>query len=884
MQHETLSTRFAAQVARSPEATALVTTDGSWSYAALAEQVDAMAARLRSLGVEPGSFVGLSLPLSATSLIAFWAILEAGGVVVPLDPSYPRERLAFMVADTALRVVVTAQTWVAALPTADLTLLLVDAATPDPPLVASPPTGNLTGSPLACCLFTSGSTGQPRGVLISQQALLEHCDSIQELYRYTTDDRVLLFASLNYVAALEQLILPLLVGATVVLREPTLWSAPEFPAKVRHYGLTVVDLPPSYWQTLLEGWSERPALVEALPLRMVILGGEATTPALVARWRATPLRRIPLLNAYGMTETPVTATLYAIPAEVAEVEERIPIGRPLPQRTAYVLDAAGDPVAEGVVGMLWVGGVGLAAGYLNQPELTAERFITNPFGAGRLYRTGDLARWLPDGNLEYHGRADEQVQLRGHRVELGEVEAALRQHPAVASGAAVVRTVGQAQELVAFVVPRAGVLTTALEAFWDADAAYRDDPGVITAPGARLEFKLQRHGLRPRSAQALALAAVELDAATRNHYLTRQSYRTFAPRSIEGEAFSHLLQSLAPVQLPGVPLPKYRYPSALGLYPVQSYLYVKAGGVEGVPEGAYYYHPDGHELEPLADGDALPSALFSVAQQSIWAGAGFALFLVAHLEAVEPLYGHQLAFQFSLLEAGYMGQLVMSEAPKYQVGLCPVALTNDLQAWSASLGLSARQPVVHAFLGGAIEPEQTRQWLQPTAGTYSPREFEQVVLGHLRARLPAVMVPTWVTLVDALPRTPNGKLDRGALAHLPIARSGAADKVAPRSILEERLAQIWQEVLGVASVSVDEPFFAVGGTSLRLVQLHQRIAAELGEANLTITTLLEHPTIQDQARWLSQALTPATPAATLDPSERAARLRRQRTIRQQQEP
>ena len=216
--------------------------------------------------------------------------------------------------------------------------------------------------------------------------------------------------------------------------------------------------------------------------------------------------------------------------------------------------------------------------------------------------------------------------------------------------------------------------------------------------------------------------------------------------------------------------------------------------------------------------------------------------------------------------------------------MCPVALTNDLQAWSASLGLNARQPVVHAFLGGAIEPEQTRQWLQPTAGTYSPREFEQVVLEHLRARLPAVMVPTWVTLVDALPRTPNGKLDRGALARLPMMHSRTGSKIAPRSILEERLAQIWQEVLGVASVSVDEPFFAVGGTSLRLVQLHQRIAAELGEVNLTITTLLEHPTIQDQAHWFSQALTPVTPAATLDPSERTARLRRQRTIRQQQEP
>ena len=454
-----LTERLQMHAARSPDAPALIAHDGLLSYRDLVAQATRLARHLHHLGVTPGSFVGLSLPLGRAAIIGFWAILEAGGVVVPLDPTYPRERLAFMQRDATIRVIISAAEWVAQLPSGDAILLLVDGDGRVPGEIAPPPASVAAApTPFACCLYTSGSTGQPKGVLIEQHALLEHCDAIQTCYQTTPADRVLLFASLNYVAALEQLLVPLLTGGTVVLREPQLWSALEFPAKVRHYGLTIVDLPPSYLQTLLATWVVYPDLVRDLPLRMIILGGEATTPTLVQQWCQTPLRTIPLLNAYGMTETPVTATLYTIPADPERVWTRIPIGQPIPQRHAYLLAAQQQRVAAGEVGELAIGGIGLAHSYLNQPELTAEKFIANPFGEGRLYRTGDLARWLPDGNLEYLGRADAQVQIRGHRVELGEVEAALRHHPSVAQAVVVAREVGEAQELVALVVPHTGVV------------------------------------------------------------------------------------------------------------------------------------------------------------------------------------------------------------------------------------------------------------------------------------------------------------------------------------------------------------------------------------------------------------------------------------------
>ncbi|NTV62898.1 MAG: amino acid adenylation domain-containing protein, partial [Oscillochloris sp.] len=455
---DSLTERFAAQVVASPDALALWALDERLSYRDLDAQAAQLAARLRALGVgAPGqaAFVGLSLPHGREAIVAFWAILRAGGVVVPLDPKYPPDRLAFMVADSAIDVIITARAWVDHLPPSGPTLLLLDVAAQGDSLADAPlPTAPATS--FACCLYTSGSTGRPKGVLLEHEALVAHCDAIQAVYQYTPDDRVLLFASLNYVAALEQLLAPLLVGATVIVREPTLWSAVEFPAKVRHYGLTVVDLPPGYWQTLLDAWVRMPGLVADLPLRMVILGGEATTPGLVQRWYQTSLGHIRLLNAYGMTETPVTATLYAIPYAPGRVWERIPIGRPTPQRTAYVLDAQRQPVPQGEVGELYVGGAGLAWGYLNQPELTTARFSTDPFSAdptARLYQTGDLARWLPDGNLEYLGRADDQVQIRGHRIELGEVEAALSSHPAVQVCVVALREVAPGdQQLVAYVV------------------------------------------------------------------------------------------------------------------------------------------------------------------------------------------------------------------------------------------------------------------------------------------------------------------------------------------------------------------------------------------------------------------------------------------------
>jgi len=453
---------FTRQVDQTPDRIAVIYQTEQLTYQELNQQANQLAHHLQQQGVKPEQLVGLSISHSLEMIVAVFGILKAGGAFVPLDPAYPPDRLKMMIQDSQVDLIVTTTSEAGHLVSQPANLICLDE------LPTDTPTSNLDfpiPGPynLACCLYTSGSTGQPKGVLIEHQALAHHCLAMQTIYGYTAADRGLLFASLNYVAALEQLFMPLLSGARLIIREPELWNGSIFLGKVREYGITVVDLSPGYWHTLLESWQNTPALIEKLPLRMVILGGDETRPETVKLWQQTPLRSIRLLNAYGMTETPVTAILFEIPPDGDF--ERIPIGYPTPNWQVYVLDDQLQVAPNGEAGEICIGGTSLARGYLNQPKLTAEKFITNAVVEERLYRTGDLGRFLPDGNLEYLGRKDHQIQIRGFRVELGEIEATLLAHPAVKETALVAQGDGKSKRLVAYAVPQMDNAQNSLKTF-----------------------------------------------------------------------------------------------------------------------------------------------------------------------------------------------------------------------------------------------------------------------------------------------------------------------------------------------------------------------------------------------------------------------------------
>ncbi|WP_186001748.1 non-ribosomal peptide synthetase [Corallococcus sp. Z5C101001] len=441
---------FEAQVRRSPDAIALVQSNVTLSYRQLDTRANQLAHALRAKGVTPGSLVALGLERSPAFVVAVLAVLKAGGAYVPLELAHPRERLALLLEETAPRVLLTRAGTRAALPTFDGPTLCVDteADTLDGQPSHAPASGT-TADSLAYVMFTSGSTGRPKGVMVAHRGVVRLVHA-PEVYDLGPDSVLLQTSALAFDASTWELWGALLHGGRLVLAPPHPLSLEELTALLREVAPTVVFLTTALFE---QGVLHPEAPWDRVP--HVLVGGEAMPPQ---RAREFLARRGPdgrLSNVYGPTENTTFSTHHPMRAD-AVVGHTVSIGRPIPASTTYVLEASLHPAPVGVPGELYVGGDGLAWGYLHRPELTAERFIPHPFSTtpgARLYRTGDKARWRADGTLEFLGRTDFQVKLRGFRIEPGEVEAVLRQQPGVREALVVVEEGGSAAErrLVAYV-------------------------------------------------------------------------------------------------------------------------------------------------------------------------------------------------------------------------------------------------------------------------------------------------------------------------------------------------------------------------------------------------------------------------------------------------
>ena len=450
---------FEAQAERTPDVVAVVFEAEQLTYAELNRRANQLAHHLRALGVGPEVLVAICLERSLEMVIGLLGILKAGGAYVPLDPAYPKERLAFMLKDAQVPVLLTQERLVAGLPEHDTKVICLDS---DWETIArengeNPGVSTLPEN-LAYVIYTSGSTGQPKGVLVSHHSIAGHCRNAQRYYELDSRDVVLQFASLSFDVSLEEILPTLIVGARLVIMGTNFWHPAEFHRKISEFGLTVLNLPTAYWQELAREWAGVTELVPNIRPRLFIVGGDTMLPNVLKLWQRTPVSSIRLLNAYGPTETTITATAFEVAPRPNEntTYQRVPIGRPFANRAIYILDRHDNPVPIGVPGHLHIGGEGLARGYLNQPELTAERFILDPFRTepgARMYKTGDLARYRPDGNIEFLGRADDQVKIRGFRIELGEIETVLGQHPAVREAVVLAREDAPGEKrLVAYVV------------------------------------------------------------------------------------------------------------------------------------------------------------------------------------------------------------------------------------------------------------------------------------------------------------------------------------------------------------------------------------------------------------------------------------------------
>jgi amino acid adenylation domain-containing protein len=499
-QNKTIHQLFVEQVERTPDAVALIlatnhddsnngvraaSSPQQMTYAELNRQVDWLASYLRALGVGPEVLVGLMAQRSFELIIGMLAILKAGGGYLPLDPDYPAERLRYMLEDARVNILLT-QSWLVQErekfiygPDADRKVVLLDKLygsaelqfeqeqaginspwvvdSADGGMTAIQPVAEATPDNLAYVIYTSGSTGLPKGVVVEHRSLVNIVLNFIDLVSLKPDDRVLQFFSLGFDPAAEEIYPALLTGAALVLPNSAReMLVPDLLGLCDEYCVTILQLPVAYWHVLID---EIVGQNLGVPdsIRVLLEGGESpSVEKLVSLIEKTKNDRNRLLiNAYGPTEAAVAVTFYKLDTATVDLQmvsqmNRLPIGRNIANVQIYIVDRAFRPVPIGVAGEIVIGGICVSRGYLNKPEITAEKFIANPFdqsadprefkpGNSRLYRTGDLGRYLPDGNIEFLGRVDEQVKLRGFRIELGEIESVLDRHPLVQAVAVTVR-------------------------------------------------------------------------------------------------------------------------------------------------------------------------------------------------------------------------------------------------------------------------------------------------------------------------------------------------------------------------------------------------------------------------------------------------------------
>ncbi len=471
------------QVFKTPDAIALISTDDNGAihqltYGELNAKSNQLAHHLRSLGIgseptETTPIVAVCVERSPEMIIAFLGILKAGAAHLSLDPLEPDHRRAYKLQDSNVSFILTQD-------------CLFDSVVPenfagsvfcmdrDWPTISMSATGNLSthnnSQSLAYVIYTSGSTGNPKGVMIRHQGLSNHSFGIQNLFALTPNDRALQFSSMSFDIIIEEIYPTLISGAALVLRSATITSSiTQFISFINTHHISILNLPTAFWHELVIGMTTL-NLSLAPTLRLVITGGEKASKQLYQQWCERVRPEVRWINSYGPTEATVSATMYEPAAEGFQWDQpEIPIGRPNSNVQIYILDSDRNPVPIGVSGELYIGGAGVGAGYINRPEQTTEKFIPNPFSncpTDRLYSTGDIVRCRPDGAIEFVGRRDFQVKIRGVRVELGEIEQAIESHPDIQQAivVAIEGTKGQ-KNLAAYYILRSALSVDDLRVF-----------------------------------------------------------------------------------------------------------------------------------------------------------------------------------------------------------------------------------------------------------------------------------------------------------------------------------------------------------------------------------------------------------------------------------
>lgn len=776
---------------------AVIYEDVTLTYRELHDKSCVIANKLQEMDVKPNELVAVVMEKGWEQIVAVMGILFSGGAYVPISAQLPQERVNYLLENASIVLTQThlRDQFVFA---KGKFVLDVDTFEGD----SSPVQTVQKKEDLAYVIYTSGSTGFPKGVAITHQSAVNTIIDINERFAVASDDRVLALSALNFDLSVYDIFGILAVGGCVVipptqfLREPQHWQ--ELMDK---HDVTIWNTVPALMQMLMDS-----KLQAKNPLRLVMMSGDwipLTLPSQIKKkWN-----NCKIISLGGATEGAIWSIFYPIET-IDPLWKSIPYGKPLTNQSFFVLNAKWQSCPDWVVGELFIGGMGVAKEYWKAPEITEKSFVYHPITKERLYRTGDFGRYLPDGNIEFLGREDTQVKIHGHRIELGEIETHLNKHPLVEEAIVFPMTSGNGDKQL---------------------TAY------IKSKSLALELKLENKNTRGITCDSIELAA---PSYTKEIYLKRQSYRSFEQDVISLSSLSQFISCLLGVSLPGHSIYKYRYPSARGLYPVRTYLYVKPNRVETLDKGFYYYHPTENCLEPLAK-HALDRQIYASHNRSIFDTCAFAIFFIAHLDAIQPIYG-ETSRQLSLLEAGYMAQLLMEESPQYDIGLCPVDIAQEeFSRIHPYLDLEENDVFLHGFLGGKITLQQTQDWQQqPLQSKSSIQQINE----FLQNKIPNYMLPKHYVFVDNFPLSANGKVDKSQLPQ-PTFQSSQQISL-PTTLIEKEIAKIWQDVLKINDVHLNSHFFDLGGHSITAIKVFHSIEEKL-DVRLPVATLFQHPTLRE---------------------------------------
>ena len=894
---------IAEQAGRTPDHVALVFEQERLTYRELDRRAELLAQRLRGLDVGPDTLVGLLVERSLEMVVGILGILKAGAAYVPIDTTYPAERIAYVMADAQVACVLTQERLMPRLPDAAPQAICLDTfdwiATQETAL----PDVRFRADNLAYVIYTSGSTGRPKGVCIEHRNIVSYVQAICERMQFEPGMK---HATVSTVAADlgNTVIFPALAtgGCLHVVSQERAENQALLSEYFVREQIDVLKIVPSHLAALQAG--QNPQLV--MPRARLILGGEASRLDWVERLR-TLAPECEIHNHYGPTETTVGVLTYQVGQNLPSTPTgTLPLGKPLTHVRAYVLDGTGLPVPAGERGELCVGGSGVARGYLNRPELTAEKFVPSPFGdvPDRLYRTGDIVRVLPDGNIEFCGRIDDQVKLHGYRIELGEIEGALREHPGIRD--AVVQLCDDeagGRRLIGHVVPK-----RASQPLWDYKSLQVLPDGSLVAHLNKNEtdyiyneiFSLQaylRHGITIRDGDCIVDAGANIGL-----------FSVFASR------LAHDLRLICFEPNPAAFACLKANTDAWGVGSSVRCFPVGLSSENGSADLTFFeglsllsgFHADAakeHEVVKQyvlnQDADTQPSEEFAADVDDLIDTRLRARTVSAQLRTISSVIEEQGLERIDLLkvnveksELNVLRGLGPGDWPKIRQLVIEVDLQENLAPITALLEhhgfdvlveqdpLLRKTELCYVYAIRSSTGHQGRLVRHDSSRPYIPVKLspDGVVLApatlraHLKARLPLYMVPAAFVLMDQFPLTPNGKIDRNALAAAAWERTASASPTIPSAALgtdagrtltetETRLARIWTELLKVKEIGVDEDFFDLGGTSLMAIKAVSRIRDAFG-VDLQLRNLLERSSVAglaeiiDGLSWVAKERAP----------------------------